>query len=130
MSTTTELVLLTFGCCGILLALTLFGEFLRQRHPADQPNPVLETYMTRIQSWWAMVLLLSLALLSGPTGVVVLFGFASFAALREFLTLTTKSQADHWSLALAFLSSCRCNMSLSGWDGSACLPSLFRFTGS
>lgn len=102
MSTTTELVLLTFGCCGILLALTLFGEFLRQRHPADQPNPVLETYMTRIQSWWAMVLLLSLALLSGPTGVVVLFGFASFAALREFLTLTTKSQADHWSLALAF----------------------------
>ncbi len=31
-----------------------------------------------------------------------MFAFASFAALREFLTLTTKAQADHLSLALAF----------------------------
>jgi phosphatidate cytidylyltransferase len=33
---------------------------------------------------------------------MTLFAFASFAALREFLTLTTKAQADHLSLALAF----------------------------
>lgn len=102
MSTTMELVLLTLACCGILLALTLFGELLRSRQPGGSVNPVLDTYMTRVQSWWAMVLLLALALMSGPTGVMVLFGFASFAALREFLTLTTKAVADHWSLALAF----------------------------
>ncbi len=97
-----ELVLLTLGVCGILLGLTLFGEFLRARQPADTVNPVLETYMIRVQSWWAMVLLFALALITGTTGVVVLFGFASFAALREFLTLTNKRKADHWSLALAF----------------------------
>lgn len=97
-----ELVVLTLGVCGILLGLTLFGEFLRARQPADRPNPVLETYMIRVQSWWAMVLLFALALITGTTGVVVLFGFASFAALREFLTLTSKRKADHWSLALAF----------------------------
>jgi len=41
-------------------------------------------------------------MLTGKIGVTILFAFASFAALREFLTLTTKAQADHMSLALAF----------------------------
>jgi phosphatidate cytidylyltransferase len=49
-----------------------------------------------------MVILIGLAMLTGKIGVTVLFAFASFAALREFLTLTTKAQADHLSLALAF----------------------------
>ena len=63
---------------------------------------MLETYMTRVQSWWGMVAFIGLAMLIGKVGVTVLFAFASFAALREFLTLTTKAQADHLSLALAF----------------------------
>jgi phosphatidate cytidylyltransferase len=100
--TTNDLVLLSFAGCGILLGLTVFGEFIRARQPEGQANPVLETYMTRVQSWWAMVILLSLALLVGKSGVVLLFAFASFAGLREFLTLTAKARADHWSLALAF----------------------------
>ena len=101
-NTTLDLILLSLTGAGILFALTLFGEFLRVRQPADTVNPVLETYMLRIQSWWGMVILLSLALIIGRLGVVLLFAFASFAALREFLTLTTKVRADHLSLALAF----------------------------
>ncbi len=101
-STTSDLILLTTGGVGILVALTLFGEFIRSRQPPDTQNPVLETYMTRVTSWWVMVVLISLALISGRLGVIILFMFASFAALREFLTLTTKAQADHLSLALAF----------------------------
>ena len=31
-------------------------------------------------------------------GIVVLFALMSFAALREFLTLTAKRRADHWVL--------------------------------
>lgn len=65
-------------------------------------NPVVETYMTRLRSWWGMIVLFSLALIAGKVGILVLFAFASFAALREFLTLTSKRQADHLSLALAF----------------------------
>lgn len=99
--TTLDLLLLAFGVCGVLLALTLLGEALRRRAGPGN-HPVIETYMTRVQSWWAMVVLVSLALLSGRVGVLVLFGLISFAALREFLTLTTKSQADHNALALAF----------------------------
>lgn len=100
-STTTDILLLTFGSFGILLALTSLGEFLRAKQGTDN-NPVLETYMTRVQSWWGMVAFVGIALISGKIGVMVLFAFASFAALREFLTLTTKARADHISLALAF----------------------------
>jgi phosphatidate cytidylyltransferase len=100
--TTSDLFMLAFAVFGILLALSAFGELARAKSDPGAPNPVLETYMTRINSWWAMVILVSLALLVGRLGVVILFAFASFAALREFLTLTTKAQADHWSLALAF----------------------------
>ncbi len=102
MTTTTEILLLMLGASGILIMLTIFGDLVRARRPAGAPNPVLETYTTRVQSWWAMVILMTLALLTGMFGVSMLFGFVSFAALREFLTLTAKSKADHRSLVLAF----------------------------
>jgi phosphatidate cytidylyltransferase len=49
-----------------------------------------------------MVVLLSIAFLAGRTGVILLFALCSFAALREFLTLTTHSREDHWSLLACF----------------------------
>jgi phosphatidate cytidylyltransferase len=49
-----------------------------------------------------MVITIGLAFLFGKASVVALFGFASFAALREFLTLTTTRRADHLALAIAF----------------------------
>lgn len=101
-STTSDIILLTIASFGILFAMTFIGEVLRARQGEDTPNPVLETYMTRVQSWWGMVAFVGIALLLGKAGVMVLFAFASFAALREFLTLTAKAQADHLSLALAF----------------------------
>lgn len=101
-STTSDILLLAFGSFGILIALTFLGEVLRAREEPGFNNPVLDTYMTRVQSWWGMVAFIGGALLLGKTGVMLLFGFASFAALREILTLTTKAQADHLSLALAF----------------------------
>lgn len=99
-STTSDIITLFIGTCGLLLLLSVFGEILRAR--AGDDNPVVATYITRLRSWWAMVVLFSLALVSGKLGIIVLFAFASFAALREFLTLTNKRQADHLSLALGF----------------------------
>lgn len=101
-STTIDILWLTIGAFTILVGLTFLGEVLRSRQEPDINNPVLETYMTRVQSWWAMVAFVGIAMLTGKIGVTTLFAFASFAALREFLTLTTKAQADHMSLALAF----------------------------
>jgi len=99
-STTEELIGLFVAVCGLMTALTFFGEILRAR--TDDDNPVVETFMTRVRSWWGMVILFMLALIAGRTGLIVLFAFTSYAALREFLTLTSKRRADHMALALAF----------------------------
>ena len=99
-STSSDILGLFFGVCGLMFALTLIGEVLSARGGDD--NPVVETFKTRVRSWWGMVILFTLALIAGKVGIIVLFAFASFAALREFLTLTNKRQADHLALALGF----------------------------
>ncbi|AWD23240.1 phosphatidate cytidylyltransferase [Fuscovulum blasticum] len=80
----------------------MIGQVLRETLAPDGSNPVIENLNARIAAWWAMVFLMSIAFIAGRVGVVVLFAMLSFSALREFLSLTTKSVADHWSLAAAF----------------------------
>lgn len=90
---------------GFLLVATLVGgEWLQARFSPEGEHPEVEAYMSRIHSWWGgMGLLLGgLAGLFGRSGLIVLFALISFAALREFLSLTTKRRADHWALVTAF----------------------------
>lgn len=101
-NTTVDILLLAIGSFGILIGLTFLGEVLRARQTPGTQNPVLETFMTRVQSWWGMVAFVGGALLLGKFGVMLLFAFCSFAALREILTMTAKAQADHIALALGF----------------------------
>jgi phosphatidate cytidylyltransferase len=100
--TSPHLLWLLSGVAGILILASIVGEVLRQRLSHDGGNPVIENLNARITAWWVMVILLAIAFLAGKTGVVLLFALCSFAALREFLTLTTHSQADHWSLVACF----------------------------
>lgn len=100
--TTADFTLLALAIFGILSALTLLGEFLRARLPNGQTSAVVEAFNVRIHTWWGLAIVLSLAVLSGKVGVILLFAFVSFAALREFLTFTAKRRADHISLVLAF----------------------------
>ncbi|MBM1222189.1 phosphatidate cytidylyltransferase [Ponticoccus sp. SC2-23] len=93
-----DIVFLLFGAIAILIVLTLLGDAMALR----RPGPMVETYKTRVNSWWAMVILFALSLLIGRAGVTLLFAFAAFAALREFLTLSTKHKADHLALVLGF----------------------------
>ncbi len=85
-----DILLLALIAGGLLLALTVFAEGLRVRMGA---HPVVQTFTTRVESWWAMVILFAFALMIGPLGIVVLVGFAAFAALREFTTYSHKDQA-------------------------------------
>lgn len=98
-STDGDILLLALIAGGILLALTVVSEMLRARMGA---HPVVQTFTTRVESWWAMVILFSLALLIGPLGIVVLVGLAAFAALREYTTYSHSDQADHLALAIGF----------------------------
>ena len=68
----------------------------------DDLHALLDNLIARTNAWWVMVILLAVAFLAGRTGVILLFALCSFAALREFLTLTTHSREDHWSLVACF----------------------------
>ena len=100
--TAPHLLWLLAGVGTILVVASIIGEILRARlSPAGQ-NPVIENLNARINAWWVMVICLALAFIAGKPGVVLLFALCSFAALREFLTLTTHNRADHWSLVACF----------------------------
>lgn len=100
--TSPHLIWLLSGVAGILILASLGGEILRQRLSPDGANPMIENLNARISAWWGMVILLAIAFLAGRGGIVLLFALASFAALREFLTLTHYNRADHWSLLACF----------------------------
>jgi len=100
--TAPHLAWLLLAVAGILVIATAIGQTLRERLAPDGSNAAIENLNARIAAWWAMVVLLSVAFIAGRAGVVILFAFLSFAALREFLTLTEKSPADHWALAATF----------------------------
>ena len=86
----------------ILVLASIVGEILRVRLSPAGESPVIENLNARINAWWVMVICLALAFIAGKPGVVLLFALCSFAALREFLTLTTHNRADHWSLVACF----------------------------
>jgi phosphatidate cytidylyltransferase len=98
----TDLALVFGGVFCVLIIASLLSAFLRYRYSPDGSNVVLENLDARVMSWWAIVALLGFAFIFGKTGVIVLFGLCSFAALREFVTLTSTRRADHWALAASF----------------------------
>ena len=96
-------LLRVFG--GILAILTLasaVGFVLKRRLSPDGGNATVDNLNDRIRAWWVMAIVLSVALLGGRLGVVLLFALGSFAALREFMTLTNATRADHATLVAVF----------------------------
>ncbi len=90
---------------GVFLLLILawaLAALLKARYSPRGENVLVENLAARIGAWWAIAALLAIAMLGGRGGVVVLFAIISFAALREFATLTAKTRADHWALVAAF----------------------------
>lgn len=97
-----DLLTVILGIGGVLLLASGIGWGLGRRFSPDGENAAIENLNDRIRAWWLMVLALALAFLGGRPGVIVLFAICSFAALREFMTLTNASRADHRTLAAAF----------------------------
>ena len=97
-----DLLNLLFGVGAILVVASAVGYVLQRRLSPDGQNSAVENLNDRIRAWWVMAVLLAIAFIGGRAGVVLLFGFCSFAALREFVTLTNASRADHWSLVASF----------------------------
>ena len=102
MSAAVQTIGLFGGIFAVLAVASVLGLVLNRRYGGTAAAPAIQNLTARVGAWWVMVGLLGLAFAFGKPGVILLFAFASFAGLREFLTLTTTGRGDHWALALAF----------------------------
>src|SRR5215510_1140005 len=102
MTATGQGIALFAGIAGVLVIASTIGVMLQRREATTGRNAVIENLNSRIKTWWAILLALWLAFWLGDAGAIALFGLASFASLREFLTLTPTRRADHLALAIAF----------------------------
>jgi phosphatidate cytidylyltransferase len=96
------MLVLAGGIIGVLALASLVGWALKMKVASGAPHGVIDNLNARVKAWWLMAAVLSLALLAGKTGVIVLFAFASFIALREYATIAPTRRGDHLGLALAF----------------------------
>jgi phosphatidate cytidylyltransferase len=85
---------------AILVVASIVGALLHWRTGGRSDG--VTNLNARIRAWWAMAAVLFVALALGPVATVVVFGFSSLMALREFLTLAPSKPSDYWSLFLAF----------------------------
>lgn len=84
-----------------MLLATCIGQGLAWKHKG-QSSPVIQNLNERINAWWVMVALIGLAFVGGKTGVILLFALCSFAALKEFTTVTSAETQDRWATLAAF----------------------------
>ena len=82
-----ETVILLVGLVGVLTTASIVAGILSWRAPKPLPSALVNLNQ-RINAWWVMVVAITVAFFFGRTGMTILFALISFAALREFVTLT------------------------------------------
>ena len=82
----------------LVLASVIVGVLAAVRGDKDYSELKL-----RMRSWWVMIGIFSGAILLSPTSAVVFWGFVSFLALKEYLSLTPTRRADRRVLFWAYL---------------------------
>lgn len=90
------------GVFAVLVTASLVGRGLEHWVARGEPHAVIDNLNARVNAWWVMVLVIGLAFVFGRGGVIVLFFFISFYALREFTTLVDTRRGDHGAIAAAF----------------------------
>lgn len=96
----TALISLLVAVLAVLVTASTVAFMLARSKGAD--DPLVENLTARINAWWVMAAVLGAAFWMGRPAVVLLFAICSFAALREFVTLTNARRADTWMLAALF----------------------------
>jgi phosphatidate cytidylyltransferase len=85
---------------AVLMAASVVLAALRQA----QPQKDFSELTARVKAWWVMAAVFFGAIAVSNRLSLVFFGFLSFWALKEFMTLLKTRPADHRAIALAFLS--------------------------
>jgi len=97
-----ELLWLFGGVAVTLVLATAVGQALRLSVAGPGARDTIANVNARIGAWWLMSAAFLVATLTGGVGSVILFALVSVLALREFVTLSPTSRADHRALAWAF----------------------------
>ena len=90
------------GLFGLLLLASIIGQVMKRTLRGESSQKVVANLNARINAWWIMCLVLTIAMIAGKLASVILFGLVSFLALREFITLTPTKRNDHRALFWAF----------------------------
>jgi len=106
---------------GLLVLASLVGWVLEKRATSDAAKLTMANLNARTRAWWLMVAVFAGALAAGYIGTTILFGFISFMALREFVTLTPTKPGDHRTFGCSS-SSRRCTTIIWPRSGTVCLP--------
>lgn len=92
---TIGLVLLVLISLGALLAA---GQTLKRKPESHIDPAILRNFNKRVTSWLTICVMLVIALMLHRSVTIALFGFVSFWALREFITMTPTRRGDHRTL--------------------------------
>ena len=91
-------ICLFFGVLLLLTAATAGVRSLLKYTDYGVDPAVIETFRPRIRIWWMLFGLITGAFLFGQLATILLFFVLSVIILREYITLTPKSPADHQTL--------------------------------
>ncbi len=97
-----QMELLGAGIFVLLFVASITGFILKRTVKGEKSQEVVANLNARINAWWVMIIIFFLAMATGGIGSVILFGLTSFLALREYITLTPTTRADHRALFWAF----------------------------
>ena len=88
------------GLFGILIIATTIVQTLKKAQPHKDHKELVQ----RVNSWWLMVIVFTIAMTVSRSISIVFFAFISFLALKEFLSIIPTRRADRRVLFWAYLS--------------------------
>jgi phosphatidate cytidylyltransferase len=88
---------------AFIFALLLVATTVNRLLVLRRPDKDWQELTLRIRTWWVIVVLFSLVILSPQWLALTFFGLMSFMALKEFLTLVPSRQSDRMPLLWMFI---------------------------
>ncbi len=102
LSVSHQVGLLFVALFGVLALVTLVTFVRSFGAPGPERRTLQESFVRGLRAVWIGATIFWISWAAGPFVSTLLFGFVSFLALREFVTLTHTRRGDHRSLLLAF----------------------------
>jgi phosphatidate cytidylyltransferase len=88
---------------GAIFALLIFASLVAALLQRFKPGPVTAELSKRVSSWWVMIGIFTIAILTGRIVSTVFLAFLAVLALKEYLSLVPTRRVDRSILLWAYL---------------------------